>query len=189
MRAEEIFHRQERDRARREKASTFVGFADNERHAIAFVHKEFHHPPRCALTVGWVDAYLIIEGLRKHLVLGSSLMDVAPYGRVALHQARDYSLQNYEQDCRYARERGVVVDFPQYDELSLYADKIIACVDYLLKHTDRGILLTFASPRWILKRDGKAYTWKRSELMFWALPEKTQDYLAKVDVDSRDSLF
>lgn len=184
MRAEEISQRQEQDRARREKASKFVRFADDARHAIAFVHKEFHHPPRCALTVGWVDAYLIVEGLRKHLVLGSNLMEVAPYGRVALHQARDCSLQNYEQDCQYARERGVDVDFPQYDELSLYADKIIACVDYLVKHTDSGILLTFASPFWILKSDGKAYTWNRNELVFWTLPVKTQDYLGNVDVDS-----
>lgn len=168
-----------------EEAKPYVSFANSVEHAIAFANHKFHYPPRCALTVGWIDAYLIVEELYNHLVLDSNQVSIAPYGRVALHQAKNYSLQEYEADCMRTWQKEVNVNLPQYQELAVYADKIIACVDYLVKRTEEGIVLTFRSPAWILKPDGKAYVWNKNARGFWHLPEKTQEYLGNVDEDSR----
>lgn len=189
MRADEITRREELYRQNREKAEPYIPFSDTVKNAIGFVTRAFHHPPRCALTIGWMAAFMIIEGDLKQLTIDAVEISIAPYGRVALHLAQNYSREEYEQDCLRARQRGISGNFESYDVLvEECRDKIVACVDYLVKHTDKGLLLTFASPYRFLKPGAKAWTWGRSQRTFWTLPEKTQEYLGNVDIVSRNQI-
>lgn len=187
---EDLQHQQEEVRNQEyDKARPYLNDANSVDNAVAFANKKFHYPPRCALTLGWVDAYLIIEEFRRRLLIKDPQIAIAPYGRVAVHLAEWYSRDEYEHDCAQARRHGVNVEIESYETLAKYRDKMIACVDYLVKRTDRGVVLTFRDAEWILRSTGKAYSWGRSERTFWALPERTQEYLGSVDPESHAHIW
>lgn len=175
----------EANQRRLEKAKPFLSFANTDKCAIAFANHEFHYPPRCALTLGWVEAFLIVNGALVHVNISPVDISIAPYGRVAIHMRKEYTRQDYERDCVIARNYGIETEVDDYETLQCFGDKIIACADYLVKQTKDGLLLTFACPYRFLQRDSKAFTWDKDKRTFWALPQKTQEYLSNVDIDSK----
>lgn len=173
-----------------EKARPYLNYANSVEHAVAFANQKFHYPPRCALTLGWVEAFLILFGYVKSIRINTVKISIAPYGRVAIHLSNKYSREVYNQDCLKARERGIDCEIETYEVLErFYKDKIVGCSDYLAKHAEKGLLLTFAQASWFLDRTNNAYTRNRSERTFWNLPENTQNYLANVDPESKMRKF
>lgn len=185
IRAESIENRQKWELEKIQSAVPFFKYSDSERSAIAFANKEFHLPPRCAVTLGWVEAFLIMEDDLRHITISPPKERFAPYGRVAVHLNPSYTKENYEQDCRRARKMGILGDIEEYDVLKWFSGKIVGCVDYLVKHVEDRIQLTFNDPIRFLSRDEKAWTYKSEERSFWILPEKTQEYLQFKDLPNR----
>lgn len=169
-----------------EKAKPFLHAANSVDNAVAFANQKFHYPPRCAITLGWVEAFLVLVGDVRSIRINPVEIPIAPYGRVAIHLAHNYTFDAYNQDCLKARKCGIEGEIESYEVLEeFFKDKIVGCADYLVKHTSEGLLLTFAHADRFLKRTDKAYTWNRSERTFWNLPEGTQNYLRNVDPESK----
>lgn len=185
MRREYIDRRNAQEEEERVQARPYFPYADNQRCAIEFANCRFHVPPRCAITLGWVDAYLIIKGLVEHDMGSFDFSMRAPYGRIAIHFSEMYSRDEYAKDQEKVMDKGLEADLLPYDDLCAYKDRIVACVDYLIKHDAGGVMLTFRRPYVFFRSGQKAWLWHRSEVAVWDLPERTQDYLVNVDLYSQ----
>lgn len=187
FREAEIERRDEIAEEERQKAIPYFDHADNPRCAIEFANEKFHTPPRCALTLGWVEATLILSEKIEHDYLPVDMSNRAPYGRIAIHFAAEFSREEYLEDMAKAHKLGVDDGLGTYEELEEYKDRIVGCVDYLVKHCNGDIEFTFRRSYQIYRPGQKAYVWHRSGISLWDLPEKTQNYIGNVDLYSRSN--
>ena len=88
----------------REMAKPYLPYTNYERNAVEFVTRRFHTPPRFALTLGWFEAWLIIQGCIEHDEVPLDFSKRAPYGRLALHFAEHYAPEEYAKDREKALE-------------------------------------------------------------------------------------
>ena len=185
MRREEINWRNALWEEERALAAPYFPYADNQRCAIEFVYRRFHVPPRCAITFGWVEAYLIMHGYVEQHEGTLDFAGKAPYGRIAVHFSERYSREDYARDFDKAKANNLSDVVLPYDDLFAFRDRIVACVDYLVKHIEEGgIVLTFRFPYVVFKPGQKAYVWHRTAVSVWNLPETTQEFLEHVDIYS-----
>lgn len=184
-RADELKGRAKIEARERDRAEPFRGCGDSFPSEVAFANRKFHLPPRCAVTMGWVEGYLVSRGFITEWITRLPEKSFAPYGRIAIHFAEDYSLDEYKVDMAKAKEMGLAEEVLPYDKLEMYRDKIVACVDYLIKHEDSDIAFTFRYQNLFYRPSAKACAWHRSSVEIWDLPSRTQEYLGQVDEFSR----
>lgn len=171
-------------------AMAYVADADVFRHAVHFVSRRSPVPPRCALTFGWVEAMLIMQGQLVHECVPTPAFDFAPYGRVAIHFASSYSHGQFKLDIDKARdELGADVSDFSYEALEQYRGMIAGAVDYVTRKDGSCVVFTFRNMYQFWEPQRKGWCQKPSGTCLWKLQDRISDYIANVDPFSKSGFF
>ena len=179
-------NRQWRERCERNRELEIARFKEvgvPREDAESFVAGRFDQTFKAALSLGWVESYLVCKRyVFDEVGLPMPVFLLPKMGRLVLHYVNGYAYEAFKHDVEIARqlfgtELSKTLDF---EKMRRQEGKVVAAIDYY-RYEEKGKIGVILRNGRMLKRARK-FDLVRSEIGFSKISEKQAAYFALYDV-------